>query len=71
MINNELSQSLLIPKNAKQFFISGPVGKLDCLLIVPNNLDNIEGIAIIFHPNPIGGGNATPIGAKLYPVAIL
>jgi len=46
----------LLPKNAKQFFIPGPEGQLDCLELQPNS-DSILGIAIIFHPNPIGGGS--------------
>lgn len=62
------------PKNAKQIFIPGPVGQLDCLELLPKKLpdsstqksdpnvtNNIEliGIAIIFHPNPIEGGTNT------------
>ncbi|MCX8515004.1 MAG: alpha/beta fold hydrolase [Burkholderiales bacterium] len=49
---------LLLPKNARQFFISGPVGQLDCLeLVVPER--EATGLAIIFHPNPEGGGTYT------------
>ncbi len=48
----------LMPKNAKQFFIDGPVGKLDCLELKPDS-EAITGVAIIFHPDPKGGGNYT------------
>lgn len=48
----------LIPKNGKQVFLNGPVGKLDCLELIPSN-KKIDGIAIICHPDPKGGGNYT------------
>lgn len=47
----------LIPKHAKQIFIPGPVGKLDCLELTPSS--TIKGIAIICHPDPKGGGTYT------------
>lgn len=53
---------LLIPKNATQFFIDGPQGKLYCLELKPTasiNNDTYSGVAIIFHPNPIEGGSYT------------
>ena len=46
-----------MPKNARQLFISGPVGKLDCLELLPTG--TISGIAIICHPDPKGGGTNT------------
>jgi alpha/beta superfamily hydrolase len=49
--------SLLFPRNAQQIFIDGPVGKLDTLELLPNQA--IRGIAIIFHPDPKGGGTYT------------
>ena len=48
---------ILIPKNARQLFIPGPVGTLDCLELVPEN--TISGIAIICHPDPTAGGTNT------------
>lgn len=57
MNNNPLS---VLPKNSRQFFISGPVGQLDCLEIMPNTTTPEKtGIAIIFHPDPKGGGSYT------------
>lgn len=50
---------LNIPKNATQIFIPGPVGQLDCLLLLPANYVEPTGVAIIFHPNPIEGGTNT------------
>lgn len=47
----------LLPKNAVTLFIPGPVGKLDCLRLDP--AADIRGIAIIFHPDPKGGGTYT------------
>jgi len=47
----------VLPKNARQLFIEGTVGKLDCLELKPAN--NIHGIAIVFHPDPTGGGTYT------------
>jgi alpha/beta superfamily hydrolase len=49
---------LLLPKNAQQFFIAGPVGQLDCLELVSPK-EQTKGVAIIFHPNPEGGGTYT------------
>ena len=37
-----------------QMFIDGPVGRLDCLVITPEN--NHSGVAIIAHPDPTNGG---------------
>ena len=51
------NKSILIPKNAKQLFISGPVGQLDSLILTPINKP--IGIAIICHPDPKGGGTYT------------
>lgn len=50
---------MLLPKNAKQLFIPGPAGQLDCLELIPNNTIYIIGVAIIFHPDPKGGGSYT------------
>lgn len=50
--------NFLTPKNAQQIFINGPVGSLDCLELTPLN-GNIRGIAIVFHPDPKGGGTNT------------
>ncbi len=50
--------NILLPKNAKQIFIQGPVGRLDCLELMPIN-QNITGIAIVFHPDPTAGGTYT------------
>lgn len=47
----------LIPKNARQIFIDGPVGRLDCLELSPAG--DVIGIAIIAHPDPKGGGTNT------------
>ncbi len=49
--------NLLLPKNATQFFINGPAGLLDTLELIPKG--EIRGIAIIFHPDPKGGGTYT------------
>lgn len=49
---------ILIPKHAKQIFIPGPEGKLDCLELAPQD-SPIKGIAIVFHPDPKGGGSYT------------
>lgn len=48
---------VLLPKNAEQLFIAGPVGKLDCLLLKPAG--EVKALAVLFHPNPIGGGSYT------------
>ena len=53
-----MENKLLIPKNAKQIFIPGLVGKLECLKLVPLNSE-IRGVAIICHPNPLDGGTYT------------
>ena len=47
----------LMPKNARQISINGPVGKLDCLELSPSG--QIKGIAIVVHPDPKGGGTFT------------
>jgi|SRR6185437_5107964 len=49
---------LLLPRNAVPFFIQGPVGQLDCLRLDPTAAE-VKGIAIIFHPDPKGGGTYT------------
>ena len=49
--------NLLLPKNARQFFINGPVGLLDVLELRPK--EEICGVAIVFHPDPKGGGTYT------------
>lgn len=51
--------SLNLPKNARQMFINGPAGQLDCLELLPKDSDDTRGIAIIFHPNPVEGGSNT------------
>ncbi|MFN8770688.1 MAG: alpha/beta hydrolase [Neisseriaceae bacterium] len=53
-----MSNTILIPRNAKQIFINGPSGKLDSLLLSPSNGEAI-GAAVIFHPDPKGGGTYT------------
>jgi alpha/beta superfamily hydrolase len=52
-----MQTSLLLPKNATQFFIPGPAGDLDCLRL--GTALPIKGAAIIFHPDPTGGGTYT------------
>ncbi|MBP9741822.1 MAG: alpha/beta fold hydrolase [Burkholderiales bacterium] len=47
----------LIPRHARQFFIEGAVGRLDCLELKPSK--TIIGVAIICHPDPKGGGTYT------------
>lgn len=47
----------LIPKNSRQLFIAGPVGRLDCLELKPTG--EITGVAIVCHPDPKGGGTYT------------
>lgn len=47
----------LLPKNARQLFIDGPVGRLDCLELHPAG--DIIGVAIVAHPDPKGGGTNT------------
>lgn len=57
-----MSLTTLLPKNAKQIFIQGRVGRLDCLELTPiNNMPDTKpiGVAIIFHPDPLGGGTYT------------
>ena len=49
--------SLLLPRNARQFFIDGPCGILDTLEMLPK--DAPRGVALIFHPDPKGGGTYT------------
>lgn len=50
---------MLLPKNAHQFFINGPVGQLDCLELSSSSTNIIIGVAIVFHPDPKGGGTYT------------
>ncbi len=50
-------QNPLIPKNAREILIDGPVGKLECLELSPAG--DIIGIAIVAHPDPKGGGTNT------------
>ena len=50
---------MLLPKNAQQIFIPGPAGQLDCLKLSPPSDINIIGCALVFHPDPKGGGNYT------------
>ncbi len=50
--------NMIIPKNAKQTFLQGPVGKLDCLELTPLTCETI-GIAIVCHPDPTAGGTYT------------
>lgn len=49
--------SILLPRNARQFFIPGPTGTLDTLELLPK--ESPRGVAIIFHPDPKGGGTYT------------
>lgn len=49
---------LLLPKNAVPLFIPGPAGRLDCLRQDPIT-GAPAGVAIIFHPDPKGGGSYT------------
>ncbi|HLX55303.1 MAG TPA: alpha/beta fold hydrolase [Aquella sp.] len=49
---------LFLPKNAVQLFIPGPVGQLDCLRL-DQTTDEVKGVAIVFHPDPKGGGTYT------------
>ena len=37
----------------QQLFIDSPNGKLDTLIFTP---ENVIGVAIVFHPDPLGGG---------------
>lgn len=53
-----MQPNLILPKNATQIIINGPVGKLDCLELNQFTPD-ILGIGIIFHPDPKGGGTYT------------
>jgi alpha/beta superfamily hydrolase len=53
-----MQQNLIFPRNSRKIFIKGPVGLLDCLVIEPSEL-NYKAIALIFHPDPKGGGNYT------------
>jgi alpha/beta superfamily hydrolase len=53
-----MNNSPMLPKNAQQILIPGPVGTLDCLELQPVTA-NILGIAIVFHPDPKGGGTYT------------
>lgn len=50
--------TLLLPKNAKQIIITGPEGALDVLELLPKDSE-IRGVAIVFHPDPKGGGTYT------------
>ena len=49
--------ALTIPKNARQIFIDGPQGVLDCIELIVDS--PLTGVAIVFHPDPKGGGNNT------------
>lgn len=51
------NNSVLLPKNTQQIFVNGPVGVLDTLKMLPKT--EIRGIALIFHPDPKGGGTYT------------
>jgi len=53
-----MNQAPLLPKNAQQIFIPGPVGKLECLELQPLTANTL-GIAIVFHPDPKAGGTYT------------
>ena len=53
-----MTATSILPKHARQFFIPGPVGKIDCLELSPPSA-TIRGLALIFHPNPIEGGSYT------------
>jgi alpha/beta superfamily hydrolase len=49
--------TILLPRNARQFFIDGPCGILDTLELQPK--ESPRGVAIVFHPDPKGGGTYT------------
>ena len=51
-----MQKIITIPKNSRNIFINGPTGLLDCLIIEPN-ISKYNAIALIFHPDPKGGGN--------------
>lgn len=44
-------------QDAKSIFITASQGQLECMVTTPSQ--NVRGIAIIFHPSPLGGGNNT------------
>ncbi|MDD3267449.1 MAG: alpha/beta hydrolase, partial [Burkholderiales bacterium] len=50
--------TVLLPKNARQIIISGPEGALDTLELSPKETV-VKGVAIVFHPDPKGGGTYT------------
>lgn len=52
-----MTPNLLMPKNARQIMINGPEGLLDTLILAPKG--EIKGVAIVFHPDPKGGGTYT------------
>lgn len=52
-----MTPNLLMPKNARQIMINGPEGLLDTLELTPKGA--IKGVAIVFHPDPKGGGTYT------------
>jgi alpha/beta superfamily hydrolase len=47
----------ILPKNAQQIFINGPQGKLDCLVVSPQEIP--RGVALIMHPDPLNEGRYT------------
>lgn len=49
---------LLLPRNARQIFIKSPDGVLDTLELSPKT-NQIIGVAVVFHPDPKGGGTYT------------
>ena len=49
--------TLPMPKNARQVFIDGPQGVLDCMELQTSIA--LVGVAIVFHPDPKSGGNNT------------
>ncbi len=51
--------TLPMPKHAKQLFIDGPQGILDCMELPASEGRQLIGVAIVFHPDPKGGGNNT------------
>lgn len=53
-----MSVNLLMPKNARQININGPVGILDTIELSPKD-GIIKGVAIVIHPDPKGGGTYT------------
>lgn len=52
-------KQFMISRDAKIIPINGLVGILETILIIPEEANSIKGVAIIFHPDPLGGGTFT------------